>query len=85
MNSLICFWGATELFCVCRFIWQLFTSSWQQNAAGSRFVETLTAGGGHGEDPPARRRLPLNTKRLSDRVLIAWVGDYMQTINAVFA
>jgi glyoxylase-like metal-dependent hydrolase (beta-lactamase superfamily II) len=27
--------------------------------------------------------LPLHTKRLSDRVLIAWVGDYMQTIDVV--
>jgi len=28
-------------------------------------------------------QLPLNTRRLSDRVLIAWVGDHMQTIDVV--
>jgi hypothetical protein len=27
--------------------------------------------------------LPLNTKRLSDKVLIAWVGNHMQTIDVV--
>jgi glyoxylase-like metal-dependent hydrolase (beta-lactamase superfamily II) len=31
----------------------------------------------------AEDELPLHTKRLSDRVLIAWVGDYMQTIDVV--
>jgi len=27
--------------------------------------------------------LPLNTRKLSDRVLVAWVGDYMQTIDVL--
>jgi glyoxylase-like metal-dependent hydrolase (beta-lactamase superfamily II) len=33
--------------------------------------------------PPGGEDLPLNTKRLSDKVFIAWVGDYMQTIDVV--
>lgn len=32
---------------------------------------------------PADDELPLNTKRLGDKVLIAWVGDHMQTIDVV--
>ena len=31
----------------------------------------------------AQSELPLNRKRLSDRVLVVWVGDYMQMIDVV--
>jgi len=31
----------------------------------------------------AQSELPLNQKRLSDRVLVVWAGDYMQTIAVV--
>ena len=31
----------------------------------------------------AQTELPLNKKRLSDRVLVIWVGDYCQTIGVV--
>lgn len=33
--------------------------------------------------PQAAEELPLNLRRLSDRVLIAWVGNHMQTIDVV--
>ena len=31
----------------------------------------------------AQQELPLNQKRLSERVLLVWIGDYMQTITVV--
>jgi len=39
------------------------------------------AGGGAGNQTDDA--LPLNTRRLSDRVLVAWVGNHMQTIDVL--
>ncbi len=32
---------------------------------------------------PAGDELPLNTRRVGERVLVAWVGDHMQTIDVI--
>jgi hypothetical protein len=36
-----------------------------------------------GTSSHADEELPLHAEKLSDRIMVAWVGDYMQTIRVV--